>query len=211
MRTSTQPWRGTPLATLFKPMIMERQRKSFKVRCLVAKKGGVEAVARAHAQSSVKAYYITAFPAEKHSPFGEPFICSFCSHANDHPDEQKNGLLSQWRGYGCYALVFDTRKLDELLALECRAHFWANLNIERVVYWDGLETLEKVFPDLLKSSTTYMSKFITGQSCADIDLFTPFYSAAPLLKHRGFSEEREVRIVACPRVRGRVSGSWQGK
>jgi hypothetical protein len=114
---------------------------------------------------------------------------------------RKNGLLSQWRGYGghgSYALVFDTHQLDELLSLEWRAHFWAHLNIEKVVYLDGLETLEQEFPDLLKSSTTFMSKFLDGQSCADIDLFTPFSRASTLLKHRGFREEREVRIVACP-------------
>jgi hypothetical protein len=43
-----------------------------------------------------------------------------------------------------------------------------------------------------------MSKTLNGESCADIDLFTPFSRAATLLKHRGFREEREVRIVACP-------------
>jgi hypothetical protein len=110
-------------------------------------------------------------------------------------------LLSQWRGYGGsgrYALVFDTRQLDALLEREWGAHFWAMLAIEKVVYFEGLETLEKEFPDLLKISTTFMSKFLGRQSCTNIDVFTPFSRAASLLKHRGFREEREVRIVACP-------------
>jgi hypothetical protein len=106
-------------------------------------------------------------------------------------------LLSQWRGYGRYALVFDTRQLDALLEREWHAHFWAGLAIEKVVYFDGLEILEKEFSKLLESSTTFMSRNLNGESCSDMDLFTPFYSAAPLLKHRGFREEREVRIVAC--------------
>jgi Protein of unknown function (DUF2971) len=115
--------------------------------------------------------------------------------------EQANGLLSQWRGYGGngrYALVFDTRQLDELLSREWRAHFWSMLSLDKVVYLEGSETLEKEFPDLLKSFTTFMSKTLNGESCADIDLFTPFSRAATLLKHHGFREEREVRIVACP-------------
>jgi hypothetical protein len=72
------------------------------------------------------------------------------------------------------------------------------LSLDKVVYLEGSETLEKEFPDLLKSFTTFMSKTLNGESCADIDLFTPFSRAATLLKHHGFREEREVRIVACP-------------
>jgi hypothetical protein len=188
----------TALATLFKPQIIERQRESFSVRRHVAKKGGLEFVACELAQRFVEANYVTAFTGGKLSPFTEPFICSFCSHANDHSYEQKNGLLSQWRGYGRYALVFDTRQLDALLEREWRAHLWAGLAIEQVVYFDGPEILEKEFSKLLESSTTFMSRNLNGESCSDMDLFTPFCSAAPLLKHRGFREEREVRIVACP-------------
>lgn len=189
------------LDTLFKRLIIEWQRESFYVRRQVAKKGGLEVVAREHARSFVDANFIAAFTGGKASPLAVPFISSFCSHANDHPYEQENGLLSQWRGYGGsgrYALVFDTRQLDALLEREWRAHFWAKLDIEKAVYFDGSETLEKEFPDLLKISTTFMSKFLNRQSCAYIDVFTPFSRAATLLKHRGFREEREVRIVACP-------------
>jgi Protein of unknown function (DUF2971) len=196
------------LAKLFKPQIIEMQRDSFRVRRIVEKEGGVDAVARELAQSSVEAHYITAITGGKTRPLAVPFISSFCSHANDHPYEQENGLLSQWRGYGGngrYALVFDTRRLDDILALEWRAHFWARLNIEKVVYFDGPETLEKEFPDLLKSSTTFMSKILNRQSYADIDLFMPFSRAATLLKHRGFREEREVRIVACPQSEGALA------
>ena len=110
-------------------------------------------------------------------------------------------MLSQWRGYGRngrYALVFDTRQLDDLLALEWRAHFWAKLDIEKVVYFEGSETLEKEFPDLLATTTQLLSRILYKKSYSDIDIFTPFSRAATLLKHRGFREEREVRIVACP-------------
>jgi hypothetical protein len=199
------------LATLFKPQIAERQRESFSARRHIAKKGGVDAVARELAHSFVEANYVLAFTGGKINPkaftggeasaFAEPFICSFCSHAIDHPYEQQNGLLSQWRGYGGvgrYALVFDTRQLDDLLALEWQAHFWVKLDIEKVVYFEGSETLENEFPDILSSSTAFMAKVLNGESAAKVDLFTPFSRAATLLKHRGFREEREVRIVACP-------------
>jgi hypothetical protein len=110
-------------------------------------------------------------------------------------------LLSQWRGYGGigrYALVFDTRQLDDLLELEWQAHYWAKLDIDKVVYFEGSETLENEFPQILSSSTASMEKFLNGESASNIDFFTPFSRAATLLKHRGFREEREVRIVARP-------------
>jgi hypothetical protein len=196
------------LTTLFKPQIIERQRENFWVRNHVTKEGGVEAVAHGLAHGFVEAGFKLAFTGGEVSPnafaggkvrpIAEPFVCSFCSHANDHSYEQQNGLLSQWRGYGRYALVFDTRQLDDLLALEWRAHFWAKLDIEKVVYFEGSETLEKEFPDLLATAAELMSRMLYKKSYSDIDIFSPFSRAATLLKHRGFREEREVRIVACP-------------
>jgi hypothetical protein len=200
------------LAALLQPLIMKRQREgSWEVRNHVKKQGGVEAAAHDFASRCVEDGYKLAFTGGEVSPsafaggkvsrFAEPFICSFCSHANDQAYDQENGLLSQWRGYGGvgrYALVFDTRQLDELLSLEWQAHFWATLDIEKVVYFEGSETLEKEFPKLAPTAMELTSRTIYKQSPSDIDIFTPFSRAATLLKHRGFREEREVRIVACP-------------
>jgi hypothetical protein len=186
------------LTTLFKHPIIENQRKSLRIRRHVEKEGGVEVIARGLAHSFVDGNFVLAFTGGEVSPLTEPFICSFCSHANDQPYERENGLLSQWRGYGRYALVFDTRQLDVLLEREWRAHFWAGLNFEKVVYFEGLETLEKEFPEILADASTFITKRLNSQNCSDIDLFASFSKAATLLKHRGFREEREVRIVAMP-------------
>jgi hypothetical protein len=193
------------LAELFKRQIMQSKWKRFR------EQRHAEAVAHNLAHKSVEAHFMLAITGGKvltsiasggcFSPYATPFICSFCSHANDHPYEQENGLLSQWRGYGGagrYALVFDTRQLDGLLELEWEAHFWAKLDIDQVVYFEGTETLENEFPQILSSSTAFMEKLLNGKNASNIDLFTPFSRAATLLKHRGFREEREVRIVACP-------------
>lgn len=110
-------------------------------------------------------------------------------------------MLSQWRGYGGngrYALVFDTRQLDDLLALGWQAHVWTKLDIAKVVYFDGSETLEEEFPDLLETANKSISRMLYKESQPDIEYFAPFSPAATLLKHQGFLEEREVRIVACP-------------
>jgi hypothetical protein len=181
---------------------------------VVEHKGGVEAAAHDFASRSVEDGYKLAFTGGKVSPslfaggkvspFAEPFICSFCSHANDQAYEQENGLLSQWRGYGGngqngrYALVFDTRKLDDLLAWEWRAHYWVKLDIEKVVYFEGSGTLEKEFSELSPTAMELMWRTIYKRSPSADKFLKLFLGAATLLKHRGFREEREVRIVACP-------------
>jgi hypothetical protein len=80
------------LTTLFEHPIIENQRKSLRIRRYVEKEGGVEAVAHEVAQKFVEAHFITAITGGKASPlvspFAAPFVCSFCSHANDHPYER---------------------------------------------------------------------------------------------------------------------------
>jgi len=134
----------------------------------------------------------------------EPFVSSFCSHANDHQYERANGLLSQWRGYGGmgrFALVFDTQGLDDLLAREWRAHFWIKLELAEVVYFKGHEKMNTAFPKQLQEAVSFMSETPEKPSNPSDDFLIAFIQAATLLKHRGFQEEREVRIVAIPHSR----------
>ena len=185
----------------FRRQIIENQHESLKIRRYIKKEGGLDAVARELTRNFVDANYEIAFKGGKVSPMAESFICSFCSHANDHPYEQANGLLSQWRGYGGqgrYSLIFDTRELDALLAREWRSHYWVKLDFAEVVYLDGPKTLEHKFPELLEAATAFMSRMLGKSGKPNDDFVSSFFRAATLLKHRGFREEREVRIVAIP-------------
>ena len=186
-----------------KRQIIKNQHDSFRTRRSVEKDGGVDAVTKSLAHDFVKSFVKTAFTGGKLRPMAEPFICSFCSHANDHQYEQANGLLSQWRGYGRkgdgrFALVFDTQGLDNLLAREWRAHFWVKLDLAEVVYLDGPATLETMFPELLQEALAFISDMLEGRRDRRDSFLIPFFQAATVLKHRGFREEREVRIVAIP-------------
>ena len=66
-----------------------------------------------------EAYRARLDETDKRSPL---FIASFCRHQEPH--QQKNGLLSQWRGYagegGGYCVVFDEDALDGLVEAERR-------------------------------------------------------------------------------------------
>jgi hypothetical protein len=184
-----------------KRQIMSKQHESFRTRRFVEKQGGVDAVTKSLARDFVESFVKTAFTGGKHPPIAEPFICSFCSHANDHQYEQANGLLSQWRGYGRkgdgrFALVFDTQELDNLLVRERRAHSWVKLDLAEVVYLNGPATLETLFPELLQEALAFISVMLEGSREPHDNFLTPFFQAATVLKHRGFQEEREVRIVA---------------
>jgi hypothetical protein len=66
-----------------------------------------------------EAYRARLEETDKRSPL---FIASFCRHQEPH--QQRNGLLSQWRGYagegGGYCVVFDEDALDGLVEAERR-------------------------------------------------------------------------------------------
>ncbi len=184
--------------------LIDKQRNSLRTRRLIEKQGGVSKVTKGLARDFVEAHVATAFTGGNVSALAEPFICSFCSYANDNEYEKTNGLLSQWRGYGGhgrFAIVFDTRQLDSHLAREWRAHFWVKLELAEVVYLEGPETLERAFPDLIDGAVAMISDMIDGSKSPREKFIEPFFQAATLLKHRGFREEREVRIVAIPQSR----------
>jgi len=127
------------------------------------------------------------------------YVASFCT--TDDPWISEHGLLSQWRGYGLdggYAVVFDSAELDSLLTAESQIYYeerlmWAdaqyhmselgNVRDEQV-----LEHLQKIMDSVCRHLKT-----------DDIEEAYPALESISLLsticKHKGFEEEKEVRIV----------------
>jgi hypothetical protein len=105
---------------------------------------------------------------DKRSPL---FIASFCRHQEPH--QQKNGLLSQWRGYagegGGYCVVFDEDQLDALVEAERRIS-------------PGLTILKK---DVLYAGEN------TDFPRPEMD----FLDLAAFVKSEVFREENETRIT----------------
>jgi hypothetical protein len=132
----------------------------------------------------------------------EPFIVSFCTHADDRVYEREHGLLSQWRGYGGdggYCLVFDTVVLCHMLAHELDRFFSVDGFIDVVQYLiPGIE-LNRRFRHFIESFDIHLSWFLDGQLGPEPEgPEARFLPCAPLLKHQGFWEEREARIVVIP-------------
>ena len=168
--------------------------------------GGVDEVALREASNIIDIIYnVTLTGGDTGEPFADPYVVSFCSHQDD-AYEMSNGLLSQWKSYGegaGFAIEFKTKVLVELLFEETRLFAYNGALIGDVVY-EGAEGFEEEFRDCFTRIGAAASQLL--RSHADKSLPQPsldgVYKALveniARCKHRGFSEEKEVRIVVNP-------------
>lgn len=186
-----------------KKEIVRQQRISRKAKSAIDRCGGVQSSARALAERFVDDHLDILF--HGNAAVAQPFICSFCSHSRDQEYERENGLLSQWRGYGGddgrFALVFDFVALDGLLAQEWKAHYWLSLDLMPAIYLDEFALLDKHFSSLIDETGNMIVSAMRGETVIRDAFVGPFLNAATAFKHRGFSEERELRILALPHSR----------
>jgi hypothetical protein len=133
------------------------------------------------------------------------FVVSFCRHSKGTPAFE-HGLLSQWRGYaasGGFALEFDEEKLDSLLQHELGQYAYVMAKSDDVRYHDYNELFDasvykgvagEMIRDLFSDRGIDTSE-VTGRK--DIDgVVQKYITTAPYVKHWGFHEEREYRIIA---------------
>lgn len=152
------------------------------------------------------------------APEYEFYIVSFCGeHKYEH--ENKNGLLSQWRGYGKdggFALEFNAHKLKEILQLE-HDRFNMYSILSQVVYDDDYNKIDSELSSPMHDVAEYIMEAIelnmTQVKSPPIafsqhaqNAFPNLLRCASTYKHHGFKEENEARIVAWP-----LQGEIQGK
>lgn len=127
------------------------------------------------------------------------YITSFSTTTD--PWVREHGLLSQWRAYGPdggYALVLDTATLDKIISEEVASYQEEGYLWTDVQY--GLnENSRTCDPDtnkLIEELEAVADKFFRSYSDNDAaELSRPLTILSSVFKHRGFSEEREVRLV----------------
>lgn len=138
------------------------------------------------------------------------FILSFCrADAKDAED----GLLSQWRGYGAsggIALCFDREGLEAIVSAERKRFSYIKTTFCDVVYGENddefvnlkqhFERISLVAPTLMESlahRAGHPRYEYKGEKIDTRETYLPYVATAPRLKHPGFSEEREYRIIMC--------------
>ena len=138
------------------------------------------------------------------------YVTSFTTHSGAHerdPYHIEHGMLSQWRGYARgegVAIVFDAGGMEELRQEECKLFdFWPCF-LKGVHYLTDGEHLEELFPKLPLSIRSFLHEFIgkpdrrvaqASKKRLLAEVYEEFVDGIPRLKHEGFHEECERRIV----------------
>ncbi len=141
--------------------------------------------------------------ARKHAlAFDEAYTLSFCYPPLQDADD---GLLSQWRGYGKdggYAVVFDAEKLRELAAVEANTFDYQHFAISDIEYFGRDARVDAKHEETkkyeIKLQEAVCNFILTGQTQSLEATYDSIKVLSCSTKHRGFSEEAEVRIVATP-------------
>lgn len=196
------------LAERLYPFIREKVQHVF-VNASFSKKnemraaGGVPTIAKSEAERFTEAFYATAFEEEgNRGGIAVPYITSFCSHSDDHPYEQRNGLLSQWRAYGeedGFALVFNTKKLIQQYKKDWEFYDTAAGScLGDVVYQGDEEAFKENFQETTDRLITMYGQLVSGEEWDVGQCFPETIMMFARLKHQAFREEREVRALAFP-------------
>jgi hypothetical protein len=175
--------------------VLRRRRSEREIAQAIEETGGLEVAAQLAADGLVNSLYQVSFERKDSFSFAEPYVTSFCTHA-DWPYERENGLLSQWRGYGGaggYCLVFDTAKLAERLGQEFDAHYYVHISLAQVAYADGKAKVEDLFPALLKRNEEFFNMVLDrGDGLLNFEHgFGPFIAGASSTRDSGRKAKSE--------------------
>jgi len=159
--------------------------------------GGAEAISKAESARLVASMRKVTLAVN------QPHIFSMSAARDDLI--RRNGLLSQWRGYGTdggYAIVFDTAGFERLLTDEAETHRYHLVQWGDVFYYGPGEVSQPSSEDVAELELAVRAGVLglvrAEASAAPAGLYEAVTSLSCLYKHWGFSEEHEVRVIAVP-------------
>lgn len=191
------------------PIVNRIMREDAKARSsykrFLDKHGGLYACSRQQTRNIIDNLYRTTFEGgadDDIGAFAEPYVVSFCAHTDHDKYVKANGLLSMWRAYGDaggFALVFDTKHLWYWLEPERQSAGYSAFYLGNVVYDDEKEKFEAEFDELVRTMEQFIHDRARREGMSEPgNMFEPFFKAVTRFKHRGFKEEREVRLTVAP-------------
>lgn len=190
----------------YKAEILDYVQRYPVVKGTFAELGGVDQIAKEEASRMVSGMHLKLVGNDETPGIVPKYVVSFATHSSDSPQDKyhrTNGMLSQWRAYGRdkpVAIVFDASGLHELLHDEvARFLYWTPV-LGEVTYLDKDLSLKECFPDLFDALRTCARNFIEPRDGDFLqDVLPKAYEQASVacarLKHYGFHEEQECRIV----------------
>lgn len=146
----------------------------------------------------------------------KPFVLSFCKVPVNDSFEQKNGLLSQWRGYGKdggYAIIFDANELISEFKIETNS-FYHGIAAHRPIVYDTINLVEtddmKKYLDLIcEFILEFFELRISGKGPPSPDkIVGPLFGCMAFIKHKGFEEEKEYRFCVMPHCKEWQNGPY---
>ena len=185
--------------------ILERQiQRDKKYAIHVSRYGGIERFMDEIAKDLINKVHNHTF---NKNMYKETFICSFCAHTQ--PDEVKDGLLSQWRGYGeggGVCIVLDTSKIEKMIIREYDKFQINNISLLATVLYDNDSNnmiIKKSFEKVFKYFPRVIKEIYLGEKSGNKKKLETFFEAmhdhfllgSIRVKHSGFHEENEIRIV----------------
>jgi len=185
---------------IIRELIVKRMLSNAQGVMEVNRHGGIDALVDKEAATLLDVFH--------HSTFGarelEPFVCAFCFHGAQSY-ESKHGLLSQWRGYGAdggVAIVLDTLGIESRMRHEKDIFAHALNHIGDVIYDNDDDRIRKNFSKVFEYFEHIENEICTAACSTDPDpeVFYHFVFGSTLVKHHGFREENEIRIVVSPRT-----------
>ena len=172
--------------------------------------GGLDQFSRKCAEVKVETAYADL------EEIGEFYIFSFCGEDKNNSYVNRNGLLSQWRGYGAgggYALVFDTKRLEDIMPKEEEKYHYGDMYICEVIYNDDKRRFKQELRPKIDDIFAFMDECEKRgakkqEAPEDKRVFDhlgkkAFYALTECMgryKHQGFKEENEARIVCLPAI-----------
>ena len=147
------------------------------------------------------------------------FVSSFSSHKPGYI--RQNGMLSQWRGYGGpdgVAIIFETKRLEELLQQEASRFRYLWCGIADVIYDFGDFKLGDRFPRLVQELEDFVHNLAedadeSSERVLNNRLVEELPPAMARVKHHAFSEETECRFIVAqpsPSMANRLQALEQG-
>lgn len=178
----------------------KRARRDSQFRKAVRDSGGIEVIVRQESAQQLDRLHRNTF---SERGLQNTFICSFCAH-DPGSYEATHGLLSQWRAYGTgdgVAIVLDTEAIEKKMKQERRIfrHPINHIGDVKYDYKKDARRIKKDFHEVFDRFPEALKAIYSNKRPPYEEMFDHFVQGSTLVKHHGFHEEKEVRIVVSPR------------